>query len=293
MRILFTTEIIDFALWFRDYIQAAYGETLKIQQTSNNIQIFISENSQNLDNILREKEAFLRNPFDARYQQAVWLSNNHKIPPKYTQKLKLFSIHHILQQNGLFTLLITLLCICVYLLSIIQPILIYSWFSFPENTTQSLEIWRYLSHTLVHLSFSHLLFNLVWWWIFANAIEKICGRYKLMLLYILSSSLSGVVQNWISGPYFFGLSGVVYAVLAYVYIVDYLTHKNQFHLPQGFTSMIIIGILMGFISPIWGIKMGNAAHITGLILGGLLGFGHNHHKNKKLSQCKRKNRSLR
>ncbi len=36
--------------------------------------------------------------------------------------------------------------------------------------------------------------------------------------------------------------------------------------------MLIVGIVSGFISPLFGVEMGNTAHITGLIVGLLLGW---------------------
>ncbi len=66
-------------------------------------------------------------------------------------------------------------------------------------------------------------------------------------------------------PAFFGLSGVVYAVLGYVLVVDKL-YPNSFDLPEGFFTMLLVGLVFGFISPLFGINIGNAAHISGLYL---------------------------
>ncbi len=67
------------------------------------------------------------------------------------------------------------------------------------------------------------------------------------MLYVVASVITGYVQNYVSGPAFFGLSGVVYAVLGYVFICDKLNH----HLfdSEGFFTMLLVGIVLGFISP--------------------------------------------
>nr|WP_284150315.1 rhomboid family intramembrane serine protease [Pasteurella multocida] len=50
--------------------------------------------------------------------------------------------------------------------------------------------------------------------------NTIFGTGKLFQLFLIAGLLSGFAQNIASGPYFFGLSGVVYAVLGYVLIYD-------------------------------------------------------------------------
>lgn len=143
---------------------------------------------------------------------------------------------------------------------------------YPEDSHQSHQIWRYFSHTLVHLSPTHITFNLVWWWLFGHTIERYFGIAKLCQIFFIAALLTGVAQNIASGPYFFGLSGVVYAVLGYVFVFDKLHSKQYFNLPTGFSIMLVLGIITGFISPFFGIEMGNTAHISGLIIGMVLAW---------------------
>jgi len=146
-----------------------------------------------------------------------------------------------------------------------EPILLAA--HFPEDTTQEGEIWRYLTHTLVHLSNMHILFNLTWWWIFGGAIERQLGSLKLLQIYFFAGVISGIAQNLVSGPAFFGLSGVVYAVLGYVFMLDKIHKQTAFALPDSFFNMLLVGILLGFAGPLIDIQIGNTAHISGLLLG--------------------------
>ena len=79
--------------------------------------------------------------------------------------------------------------------------------------------------------------------------------------------ISGIAQNLVSGPAFFGLSGVVYAVLGYVFVLDKIHKQTVFALPDGFFNMLLIGILLGFAGPLIDIQIGNTAHISGLLVG--------------------------
>ena len=58
--------------------------------------------------------------------------------------------------------------------------------------------------------------------------------------------MSGAVQNYFTGPAFFGLSGVVYAVLGYVLVVDKL-HPHSFDLPEGFLQCYWWGLYLALL----------------------------------------------
>lgn len=171
------------------------------------------------------------------------------------------------------TLLVTIICILVYLLQKIGlQNAIFELAHYPYYQGESEQIWRYITHSLVHLGEVHLIFNLLWWWQFAGLIERYLGSFKLILLFFIAALLTGVAQNTMSGPNFFGLSGVVYAVLAYVFAANKFTKPSPLDLPDSFLYSLLIGISIGFISPLFGVHMGNTAHITGLVLGLLWGF---------------------
>ena len=155
------------------------------------------------------------------------------------------------------TFILTALCALIYLLQNIgfeEPIM--DVFHYPAYSWEDQEVWRYFTHTIVHLSVPHILFNLSWFWLFGGAIERRLGS-----LFCICGTV----------PFYDGLSGVVYAVLGYVLVVDKL-HPHSFDLPEGFFTMLLVGLVFGFISPLFGINIGNAAHISGFILGLVWGF---------------------
>lgn len=168
--------------------------------------------------------------------------------------------------------MITAICIIVYVLQQIGfEECIMEAFHYPVYFDQDWELWRYISHSFVHLSNIHIIANLSWFWLFGSVIERYFGGGKLFLIFLVSAIVSGIVQNYFSGAGFFGLSGVVYAVLGYVFVVDKL-NANIFNLPKGFFTMLLVGLVFGFISPLFDIYIGNAAHISGLMVGLLWGF---------------------
>ena len=275
MQHLFGSEIPSLAQHFRDEIAKKYHVELVIQETQDaqgNVvyDVFLPQNSPHFDAIIAESESFLQ-AWLAQQNARAWQQSNDNthvhaasLPSSHLNKASIFSY---LQQQKI-TVIITALCVVIYLFMLFgfaEPILLAT--HFPEETTQESEVWRYFTHTLVHLSNMHILFNLTWWWIFGGAIERQLGSLKLLQIYFFAGVISGIAQNMVSGPAFFGLSGVVYAVLGYVFMLDKIHKQTAFALPDGFFNMLLVGILLGFAGPLIDIQIGNTAHISGLLVG--------------------------
>ena len=108
------------------------------------------------------------------------------------------------------TFILTALCAVIYLLQNVgfeEPII--DLFHYPAYSWEDQEVWRYFTHAIVHLSVPHILFNLSWFWLFGGAIERRFGSLHFLLLVLVSAAVRGAVQNYFTGPAFFGLSGVV------------------------------------------------------------------------------------
>ena len=188
MQHLFGSEIPSLAQHFRDEIAKKYHVELVIQETQDaqgNVvyDVFLPQNSPHFDAIIAESESFLQ-AWLAQQNARAWQQssdNTHvhaaSLPSSHLNKASVFSY---LQQQKI-TVIITALCVVIYffmLFGFAEPILLAT--HFPEETTQESEIWRYFTHTLVHLSNMHILFNLTWWWIFGGAIERQLGSLKLL-----------------------------------------------------------------------------------------------------------------
>ncbi|MDO4626669.1 MAG: rhomboid family intramembrane serine protease [Pasteurellaceae bacterium] len=274
---LMESEIGSLCVSFRDYIRQKYKLelVLKNDPISANVAVYIDENSPFVEQIKQEVRNFVADPFNEKYQQASWQTGNVLTQSGLGTQIKqtALSVKNAFLHSGKLTLFLTAVCVIVYLCQILGfQDRIFEFAHYPDSVAENTQYWRYLSHTLVHLSLWHLLFNVVWWWIFAGAIERQFGTHRLLLIYLSAGVISGIVQNAFSGPAFFGLSGVVYAVLGFVFVVDKFSKQTHFDLPAGFFSMLVVGVLLGFVSP-WlvGVEMGNAAHIAGLMLGLIFG----------------------
>ena len=277
MQCLMRSHIPQLIMVFRDYLRGKYGVELILREEINvkgdtELCAYFDGNSPKFAMVQEEAELFLQDPFNERYQQASWENGDTLTVHHHLEKPSL-SGYLLAWNSAKFTTFLTALCAIIFAFEWFgyeQQIL--ELFHYPADFSEKNEFWRYISHSLAHLSPLHILFNLSWWWIFAGAIERHFGSFKLIGLFLVAAIMSGMVQNWVSGPAFFGLSGVVYAVMGFVFAVDKLGVTKGTVLPEGFFTMLMVGIAFGFVSPLIGIEMGNAAHISGLIAGLALGF---------------------
>ena len=132
------------------------------------------------------------------------------------------------------------------------------------------QVWRLVTPIFLHLSFLHLLFNLFWLLDLGRMIEVQRGTWRFAGLVLLAAVLSNLAQYWWRGPLFGGMSGVVYALLGYVYVKGrYEPHLGLGINPQSIMIMMI-WLVLGFTGMIGNIA--NAAHLGGLVVGAAVAY---------------------
>lgn len=165
-----------------------------------------------------------------------------------------------------------LACVLVYIaMSLIGDQTVMVWLAWPFDPVLKFEVWRYFTHIFMHFSLMHILFNLLWWWYLGRAVEKRLGSGKLIVITVISALLSGYVQQKFSGPWFGGLSGVVYALMGYVWLRGERDPQSGIYLQRGLIIFALLWIVAGWFD--WfGMSMANGAHIAGLIVGLAMAF---------------------
>ncbi|XPE42991.1 rhomboid family intramembrane serine protease [Shigella flexneri] len=116
----------------------------------------------------------------------------------------------------------------------------------------------------------HILFNLLWWWYLAVR-WKNASVAELIVITLISALLSGYVQQKFSGPWFGGLSGVVYALMGYVWLRGERDPQSGIYLQRGLIIFALIWIVAGWFD-LFGMSMANGAHIAGLAVGLAMAF---------------------
>lgn len=127
------------------------------------------------------------------------------------------------------------------------------------------QIWRLLTPIFLHLSFLHIVFNMLWFKDLGYLIENIFGKYFLIKFIVVSGIVSNLLQYFVSGPQFGGMSGVLYAMLGFIWVHKKINMSFEYSLPK-FDIAMMIGwfflCLTGALGPI-----ANTAHGAGLVTG--------------------------
>ncbi|WP_054177894.1 rhomboid family intramembrane serine protease GlpG [Trabulsiella odontotermitis] len=251
---------------FVDYM-ATQGIILTIQQHTQT-DVWLADQSQ-ADRVQRELALFLENPADPRYLAASWQAGHTNSGLQYRR----FPFLATLRGNaGPVTLVIMILCIAIFLImNALGDRTVMVWLAWPFDPSLKFELWRYFTHAFMHFSVLHILFNLLWWWYLGGAVEKRLGSGKLIVITIVSALLSGFIQQKFSGPWFGGLSGVVYALMGYVWLRGERDPQSGIYLQRGLIIFSLIWLVAGWFD-LFGMAMANGAHVAGLAVGLAMAF---------------------
>ncbi len=133
------------------------------------------------------------------------------------------------------------------------------------------EYYRLISACFMHANLVHLLFNMYALLIIGMQLESFIGRAKYLTVYLFSG-LTGSLLSMIVTPnaVSVGASGAIFGLLG---AILYFGYHYRLYLGSVIKSQIIplilVNLVLGFVMP----GVDNAAHIGGLIGGGLIMIG--------------------
>ncbi len=136
--------------------------------------------------------------------------------------------------------------------------------------------WRLLTPMLLHFSWLHLAFNVLWVWELGRRIEKLHGISLFLCVTLLGSLGANFMQITLSGPSLFGgMSGVVFAYLGYCMVWDRLRPQNPIGLAPAAYWVMLGFLALGFTGVLDLLGLGalaNGAHLGGLLAGAIIGL---------------------
>ena len=246
---------------FVDYM-ATQGVILTIQQHQQT-DVWLADESQ-AQRVHAELVRFLENPGDPRYLAASWQSGQTDSGLRYQRYPFLATLR---ERAGPVTWLVMAACVLVFIaMNVLGDQAVMLWLAWPFDPSLKFEFWRYFTHAFMHFSLMHILFNLLWWWYLGGAVEKRIGSGKLVVITVIAALLSGFVQHQFSGPWFGGLSGVVYALMGYVWLRGERDPQSGIYLQRGLILFSLVWLIAGWFD-VFGMSIANGAHVAGLLTG--------------------------
>ena len=279
------------ALTFSDYLYVQ-GITSEVEAEKDGWAVWIHSE----DECLKAKEmlaAFLGNPADPKYRKQAAQAREirgqaaekeDQAESRVLARTKVFRAA-MPYGVGLLTIVLIGLCLAVHVLreggyeqNVFRELLMtaiqkdgdsFRFFrGLPEISRG--EFWRLFTPVLVHGTWLHLLLNMMWLLDLGSMIEGRQGVGRLGLLVLVLAVASNFGQYLANGPVFYGMSGVVYGLLGYVWMKGKFDPATGLYLHPHTVAMMLIWFFLSLVGAIPGIA--NAAHAVGLGLGVLWGF---------------------
>lgn len=139
--------------------------------------------------------------------------------------------------------------------------------SFPE--IRQGQVWRLVTPVFLHGNILHLLFNMLWLYQLGGAIEAVEGKRYFGILLLLFAIICNTTQYLWAGPLFVGISGVVYGLLGYVWMMSRFQAGGVYQLAPNTLAFMLIWLVVCLVGIIPGVA--NANHVAGMVAGFLWG----------------------
>ena len=246
--------------------------------------VLLLERPEDEDFACAELRSFLSNPQDPKYLDASWSHGTTDRWFTFQGAGKGEGLKRFWRRAGLVTKSLVLISVAVTLLTAFgdyYPLTRLLMISDPAIWQGQLtevfsgQIWRLLTPIFLHFMVLHILFNMMWLWDLGGKIERKESSFFLLFFVFSSGLISNLIQYFSSGPGFGGMSGVVYALLGYVWIRSEKTGSG-YDLNSAIVTLMLIWLILGY-TGILG-PIGNAAHLSGLLIGVAYGFGINRYE---------------
>lgn len=137
------------------------------------------------------------------------------------------------------------------------------------------QYWRLVTPVFLHFGWLHIVFNSLWLWELGGRVEKVMGHANMFMLFLVIAVVSNICQFMFGGAGFFGgMSGVVYGLLGFSWVAPLLQPAWLIQPPRSVMLLMVgwlVACLIGVVEVLGFGAIANAAHIGGLVCGGVLG----------------------
>jgi membrane associated rhomboid family serine protease len=177
----------------------------------------------------------------------------------------------------------TLVCVCtvIFLAQIIYGRGAAPWYAQFELNPLRPEIYQFFSYQFLHQSWEHLIFNMIFLYVFGNSLEDRFGPLGYLAFYLAGGVVAGMGHCMVSSSVVLGASGSISAVTgaflalfprSNVTIVFWLLIVDFFEVPSMWLILLSFGQDLFFQVVGSEARVAYVAHLTGNLFGFILGM---------------------
>jgi GlpG protein len=128
-----------------------------------------------------------------------------------------------------------------------------------------------LTPMFLHFGLLHLVFNMLWLWYFGKQLEVAQPSWLFLLVIVVTSFVANTTQYLvINYNNFGGMSGVVYGLVGYAWVIQLLVPRSGVVLNSSMFGFFVAAlVIMEIVASSW---IATAAHVGGLVSGLVLGL---------------------
>jgi len=160
---------------------------------------------------------------------------------------------------------------------------VFQNFSFSGET--SLQVWRWFTSLFLHVSASHLFFNMLGLYFFGKILENEVPRQWFLSIYFASGLLGNLVFMFSSQLPVVGASGAMFGLMGAAMFLNPVKRVKIyiFPLPLGIVAITFTALeaLIVYFQPEEFASVANISHVAGIMTGGLFAFFFNPKRSMK------------
>lgn len=176
-----------------------------------------------------------------------------------------------LMRGGGLTMGLLILCVVAALATKLGQDPIWTgWLLISMEKVSGGQFWRLFTPVFLHFSLWHLLFNLLWLQDLGTVLEVKIGTWRFAAVVAGVALVSNLAQYAAGGAGFGGMSGVVYGVFGYLWIRGKRDFRFGLVIAPMTSGLLLVFLALGIFGLLG--PTANAAHFSGLLVGGALGW---------------------
>lgn len=269
------------AVLFMQHLASLGIEAKILSKEESEIWVFDDKHIEQAESLL---ETFLQNPNATKFQKSKIKNTRDSYSPNQNSQKRTYSskflqkIQDLLSQfsqktdsSTIYYLSITCIAVSAIVayftrLGDLQVANQYLFFS--TSHILNGEIWRIFTPMFLHFGLLHFLFNMLWLMDLGLYLEQEKGSKLVLILVICTNLFANPLQFLIAGPFFGGMSGVIYALFGYIWTKMKIDPSSNLYIDSIKSIILLVSFFMSFIGVLGNVA--NVVHTVGLLTGAII-----------------------